>query len=271
MISHLSFKNFLALTLFLFFVGWLHAEEVTAPTNEKAPSLSQDNEPKVIDEEPALPKSKTKDKVERSPKKEKKKDSYVTIVDDEEKTTPTIDDQDIENYSLKNPELIDRYLSNRNRSYTAGEHLFANIFMGAFSGASFGALGSLVMYTSGDQAASEDNLIKFSGGGALAGVFAGALVTWFEYRHDEQFTIGPVLMNYTWYGAIGGSLAGMVAGLIPFSSSNDTADILNYTGYGALTGVGLGLVLFFVQLPENLNIAWQATPTDASLALAYKF
>ncbi len=242
--------------------GWLVANENSAPGAEEIPAAEQSpTKQQKTKEEPSTPKAK----------KDKKKAAYVTVSEDGDKPAEVIEEKDVENYRLANPGLMEKYLSNRERSYATGEHLFANLFVGAFSGASFGALGSLAVYDSKDTAASREKLIAFSGGGAIAGVLSGALVTWFEYRRDEQFTIGPVLMSYTWYGAIGGALAGMAVGLIPYGSSRNTDDILHYTGYGALAGVGLGTILFLFHLPENLDFAFLPSERGGRLALTYHF
>lgn len=164
-----------------------------------------------------------------------------------------VNEIDPEDYRLANPDLVDQY-TRGDINFSYPEHFMINIFMGAFSGAAIGSLIGLTAYDSNNTTKSNESILLYTGALTVTGALAGSIVSWVEYSERNQFTIGPVVMNYAWYGALGGALAGAAAGLIPYSSSQNSDDIINYTGYGAGAGFITSMVLFFVQMPENLEL-----------------
>lgn len=152
---------------------------------------------------------------------------------------------------LKNPELIERYHPTNKHDFETGEHAFINMFVGAFTGGVFGGAAGLSMYKEDDNTNNENNLIKFAAIGGAAGLIGGGIITFFEFRKNLQFTMGKDVLDHTWYGGLGGAMLGALIGLIPYSSSKKTEDILTFTGYGSAAGVAIGLGIYaFYSLPR---------------------
>ncbi len=145
----------------------------------------------------------------------------------------------------KTKELTEKFIPPGSHDFDVGEHLMINMLIGAFSGGAFGVGSGLAVYEENNSTENEKNLILYGGIGAGAGAIAGGLVTFFEYRKNLQFDMGTDLMNHGWYGALGGAMVGSLAGLIPYSSSKKTQDVLNYTGYGTMAGLAIGLGIYF--------------------------
>ena len=175
---------------------------------------------------------------------------------------------------LANPRLTSKFDPFKNRVNTS-EHAFVNIFMGTLTGAVFGASTGLAFYNTNDKAASQDQLALFSGGLALLGAVTGGILTIFEARQSQQFTLGKPLNNKTWYGGVLGALVGGLAGLIPYSSSGNTDDIVNFVGYGTAIGLMIAWVWqgfdYFGHSTIDLNTGYSPRFNSFNLSLDQRF
>ena len=145
---------------------------------------------------------------------------------------------------LANPSLIKKFSVSNSEKMTIAEHSSINMFTGTFSGAVFGSLSGLSLYDS-SKYKPEASIYLFGGIFGAVGLLTGLLTTYLEYRKGIQFDIGKPILNYTWLGTIGGALLGALVGLIPYSSSNKTDDILRFSGYGSMFGLLTGTILYF--------------------------
>ena len=175
---------------------------------------------------------------------------------------------------LANPRLASKFDPFKHR-VSASEHAFANIFMGTLTGAVFGAGTGLAFYNTNDKTASQDKLALFSGGLALFGAVTGSILTIFEMRRSQQFTLGKPLNDKTWYGGVLGAVIGGLAGLIPYSSSGNKDDILNFVGYGTAIGLMFAWVWqgfdYFGHSTIDLNAGYSPRFNSFNLSLDQKF
>lgn len=187
-------------------------------------------------------------------KKEKSKKKNVIKLEDEQSDANKLPEKDPTTYKLKNEAIIEEFFSSKYNNYDTGEHLMINLIMGSLTGAVAGTAIGFSVYNSDTWESSRNNLYLFGGAGAITGVLSAGVVTWFEARRKEQFTIGRFLMKYTWYGVFGGGMIGAAIGLIPYSSSENGDDIIRFAGYGAGAGFAGSIVLFFIDVPDYLKI-----------------
>lgn len=198
----------------------------------------------------------------------------VIVEDDDYNRSEKDDEGGDEDYRLKNPELMEKFVPAKEKNFATGEHVFFNILLGGLAGGAVGATGSLAFYNSDEGGSNENNLGLYAGTFAGIGMLSGAIASYFEVERGEQFTIGYTAWNYTWYGLISGATAGAITGLIPYSSSDNTDDIYNYIGYGAFAGVAVSTALFFLNMPENITFyayAPQSTGTRVNMALVMRY
>ncbi|MDH5716377.1 MAG: hypothetical protein OEZ22_01925 [Spirochaetia bacterium] len=236
------------------------AENSEISNTEEPANNETDNTEITNTEEPANPDTYLKKKKKYNKKiqilKEKesetanKKKDQDNLETEEDKKTP-------EDLKLKNAQLMEYYLESEAYGLAAGEHFLVNMAMGFFSGGILGAIGGLSFYKTGDSENNKKYIYIFCGAGGLSGFLAGAAVTYFESRKNEQFTIGTSIMNYTFYGAIGGFIAGALGGAIPYAQSGDTGEILKFGGYGTLGGIFTGLTVYLIKPPENTTFEFK--------------
>ncbi|MCS6984563.1 MAG: hypothetical protein NZM25_05490 [Leptospiraceae bacterium] len=206
---------------------------------------------------------------ESAEEKKARKKRFVTLTEEDE-AKPDHEQEEKER-KLANPEIIETYLSARKTNLSFGELLFLNMLVGAFSGSIFGALSSLSQYHTNNLAKYRQNLAAFAGAGAAVGLLGGGGVALVEYLRKEYLVVGPVVLNYSWYGAMTGLLLGMLAGVIPYSQSHNTDHIWNFAGYGTMAGIGLGAALFFLQYPHNIQTQLSFEKTRTHLAIGWRF
>lgn len=205
-------------------------------------------------------------------KKEKAKKRKKLKLEDEQNESEKPPEKDPATYKLKNEEMIEDFFSSKFNNYDTGEHLMINIIMGSVTGAMAGTAIGFSVYNTETWESSRNNLYLYGGAGAIAGVVSAGIVTWFETMRKEQFTIGRLLMKYSWYGVFGGAMMGAAFGLIPYSNSENVNDLINYAGYGSAIGLTGSIVLFFFDVPDYLKIyAGPDMRNTGSNVLAFTF
>ena len=148
--------------------------------------------------------------------------------------------------TLKNPELIHKYLKDTGLFYSFGEHIILNSFMGLIVGGFQGAL--IGLYDFELAPASKDDqfstMILVAGIMGGVGLLSGVGISFVEYYFDEQFTIGPIIMEYTMYGTFIGAFVGSAVGGGVYGSSGDLDDLINIAGFGAMGGFIAGSIAY---------------------------
>lgn len=216
--------------------------------------------------------TKTTETIKREEKESKTQEKQGIILHNDDDQKGNIPEIDASSYRLANPSLIDGYTKGI-QDYTYPEHMLISIFMGSLSGVSIGLLTGLSQYDSNNKDKSNESMYMFAGILGATGAIIGGITAIAEYSRNEQFTIGNPLMQYAWYGTITGALAGMAVGLIPYSQSQNKDKIINYGGYGAGLGFLAGMVMYIVQMPENLSMSLGIPNRNESgfgMQLAYK-
>ncbi len=176
------------------------------------------------------------------------------------------------NTSPRTPDLMREYLADTEIFYTFTEHLFINSTMGLIMGSIQGGLIGFFDFES--KPASTDG--RFStlalslGILSSVGFLTGMGISVIEYYNNQQFTIGPTFMQYTFYGTFFGAFVGALIGGGLYGKTGNLDNLINITSYGALAGLFVGLSSYFlfdifaiskfVQLSLNYD-PWQSEYT----------
>ena len=228
---------------------------VAGPAQAQTPAAEQpkaEAKTEAPPPQPAATETAAKPEGDKPAKKSAPRKRTIKMADDKDDTV--IEEKDPSSYQLSNRRLIEDYTAKDLRPFDRGEHILISAFMGGLGGGVVGGLIGLNGYDKNSDTNTLNALYKFGGIGAGVGVVTGITLTFFERGKIEQFALGKFLLKYSWYGAIGGAILGGGVGLIPYSSSSDTGDIIRYAGYGAGVGLVASLVLFFIDLPDHLKL-----------------
>jgi len=200
---------------------------------------------------------------------EKKAKRAVKLAEDGEEIAPP--EKDPKDYQLSTKRLTAELSEQDTHPYDRGEHYMISALFGAIGGGVVGGWIGLSQYSTANETTSKETLYTFAGVGAGVGVLAGITTAIFETGKIEQFAIGKFLLKYSWYGAAGGGLLGAGIGIIPYSKSGDTSDLLNYSGYGAAIGLVAGLTFFAIELPTHLKLYTYRRDDQSAVAIVWAF
>lgn len=272
-------KFFLVLCIFSLATLPLFPEEKTAaegaetqPATKSAPADKPEESNGVVTPKPqpeANAAAVEKNEKSEKSKKPTRKRHTIKMAEGEEEAPPP--EKNPADYQLSNRKLLEAYTSVDLRPYDRGEHMFISGLFGAIGGAFVGGLVGFSQYDKDDTTKSTNMLYAFGGGGAAFGALTGITISFFERGKIAQFALGKFLLKYSWYGTLGGAILGAGVGFIPYASSQNYNDIFHYAGYGAGVGFIGSLVLFFVDLPEYLQLYTYRYEDQNRMALTLRF